>query len=60
MQPPHSGSISTPGSSKKGTWKLSPTSPIQINDKSRKYLQSGFPGTPKMDPKINKNRNLDL
>ena len=45
---------------KKGTWKLSPTLQLQINEKSRKCLQSGSPGTPKMDPKIYKNGNLDL
>ena len=55
MQPPHSGSISTPGSSKTWTWKLYPTLAPTIMEKSLKCVQSGSQETPNMYPKINKN-----
>ena len=60
MQPPDSGGISTPGSSKTWTWKLSPTLAPQIKDKSQTCVQSRSQETPKMNPKINKNGHLDL
>ena len=60
MQPLHSGFISIPGSPKTWSWKQSPTLPPQITEKSQKGLQIDSQESPQMDPKIDKNRLLDL